>query len=393
MNIEGGLKITLCREKNLVQEVDIQSQRPLQAVNIFHGKAVMEVVRTLPLLYHVCGVAQACAAVTACEQAMTIQTDRASKLAREMLVWMETAREHLWRIMVDWTDRLKETKDKVSLAQLQQILPQLKQALFTDNKGFYPGAQAVVDKNVVQSMIKRLKQILEVSVFGLPLEQWRTYTTNPALQNWLNTADTPAAKMLRRAAEMEQSNNLDAECNYLPVFQESTLHKHLEQSDAYGFVAKPLWRGVPCETTVLSRQYQHPLIVELWDIYGNGLVTRMASRLVELAFIPETLDRLLEQVLAVSPQPKNPISQRQTGVGLAQVEAARGRLVHRIVLEKGIVRRYQILAPTEWNFHPQGIAAQLIKCLPAHDEKILKQQADLLINTIDPCVHYELTVH
>jgi hypothetical protein len=31
--------------------------------------------------------------------------------------------------------------------------------------------------------------------------------------------------------------------------------------------------------------------------------------------------------------------------------------------------------------------------LPAQDENKLKQQADLLINAIDPCVRYELTVH
>jgi Ni,Fe-hydrogenase I large subunit len=67
-------------------------------------------------------------------------------------------------------------------------------------------------------------------------------------------------------------------------------------------------------------------------------------------------------------------------------------LVHRVELERGGVRRYQILAPTEWNFHPDGAAAQALMRLPARDPAVLRRLAAMLINAVDPCVGYDLRV-
>jgi len=67
--------------------------------------------------------------------------------------------------------------------------------------------------------------------------------------------------------------------------------------------------------------------------------------------------------------------------------------VHRVELEHNGVRRYQILAPTEWNFHPAGAAAQGLMQLPAEDAYVLHRLATLLINAVDPCVGYDLIVH
>ena len=80
------------------------------------------------------------------------------------------------------------------------------------------------------------------------------------------------------------------------------------------------------------------------------------------------------------------------GLGLAQVEAARGRLVHGVVVEGDAVRDYAILAPTEWNFHPRGGLAGALAGLDADDEDALRGQAGLLIEAVDPCVGYELRV-
>jgi Ni,Fe-hydrogenase I large subunit len=67
--------------------------------------------------------------------------------------------------------------------------------------------------------------------------------------------------------------------------------------------------------------------------------------------------------------------------------------VHRVELEHDCVRRYQILAPTEWNFHPDGVAARGLKTLTAPDAVSLRRQAAMLISAVDPCVGYELTLH
>jgi len=81
---------------------------------------------------------------------------------------------------------------------------------------------------------------------------------------------------------------------------------------------------------------------------------------------------------------------RESSPGLAQIEAARGRLMHRVKLAGDTISDYAILAPTEWNFHPAGLAAQALASATAPDPKNRELQARLLINAIDPCVAYEL---
>ena len=148
-------------------------------------------------------------------------------------------------------------------------------------------------------------------------------------------------------------------------------------------MAQPRWQGQLYETTSLSRQLDTPLLQDLSARYANGLLPRLAARLAELAqcvYLPAF------RLPAATPAPA------ARGWGLAQVEAARGRLLHAVELNGETVRSYRILAPTEWNFHPQGVTVQSLSGLNAEDIDILQRQAVLLITAIDPCVDYRLTL-
>jgi coenzyme F420-reducing hydrogenase alpha subunit len=62
-----------------------------------------------------------------------------------------------------------------------------------------------------------------------------------------------------------------------------------------------------------------------------------------------------------------------------------------VELERGRIARYRILAPTEWNFHPQGVVAESLGALQGNSNEI-EQQARMLVDAIDPCVGYDLEV-
>jgi coenzyme F420-reducing hydrogenase alpha subunit len=79
-------------------------------------------------------------------------------------------------------------------------------------------------------------------------------------------------------------------------------------------------------------------------------------------------------------------------LGLSQIEAARGRLIHRVALRGRRVSRYQIVSPTAWNFHPVGPAAEGLRRVVNNDPEGVPNKAALLIEAIDPCVQYQLTV-
>ena len=73
------------------------------------------------------------------------------------------------------------------------------------------------------------------------------------------------------------------------------------------------------------------------------------------------------------------------GEGLAWCEMARGLLVHRVRLHddgrgEPCVAEYDVLAPTEWNFHPHGAVAQAL----AMD--LDERAARVLAAAFDPCV-------
>lgn len=393
MAIEGSLQIQLHCEERQVQRVAIQSTRPLAAVNIFHGKRVDDVLQTLPLLYHVCGIAQASAAVSACEQAMAIAVPDALRDARDMLVWLETAREHCWRILIDWAGMLGEAKDGAAIAQIQQGIPALQQALFADGKAFQLNTDIEVKADKVQAIIHQLETMLHSRVFAIPTAQWLGYSSEQEFNHWLTQHDTIASRLLRQVKDMPPHTLPLNSVGFLPELDAAQLHACFSSDDAASFVAQPEWQGSPCETTSLSRQRHHPLVAQLINQYGNGVLTHLVARLVELATIPEILKQALSRIDSLTPPAENKHQQSPVGIGLGQVEAARGRLLHRLELAGDIVQRYQILAPTEWNFHPRGVAATLLKTLAANDETTLRQQADLVINCIDPCVQYEMTVH
>jgi Ni,Fe-hydrogenase I large subunit len=81
------------------------------------------------------------------------------------------------------------------------------------------------------------------------------------------------------------------------------------------------------------------------------------------------------------------------GEALAWSETARGLLLHRVCLERNSdtlqISDYQIIAPTEWNLHPQGVLAQALSSLPSDDPRS-QRQAELLMAAFDPCIAFTL---
>ncbi|MEA3292548.1 MAG: nickel-dependent hydrogenase large subunit [Pseudomonadota bacterium] len=401
MEIEGRLTITLNREGARVTGVAIESSRPLQAARIFEGRTPDEVLRLLPRLYSVCGTAQAAAASRALAGALGVAPAADVTAARLLLVWLETAREHLWRILLDWPEFLEEAPATGPAASLSRLLPEAGRALFGDGDGFALASKTHPDRSALHALVSDLESVAEAAVFGCSPSAWVDEKNPASLEGWMDEGATIAARLLRRVRDRGWADAGGAQVAFLPALQEAALDRRLSADEAEQFIAEPEWMGAVAETTPLARQRNQTLVRALRLQYGNGLLPRLAARLVELATILERLRALLETIESAGDagagdrgvEDKGGTGQGAgKGVGLGQVEAARGRLVHRVELDNGLVRCYQILAPTEWNFHPRGVVALGLLRLEARDEAQLQRQAALLINAVDPCVGYELTV-
>ena len=78
--------------------------------------------------------------------------------------------------------------------------------------------------------------------------------------------------------------------------------------------------------------------------------------------------------------------------GLGAVQTARGLLLHRARLADGRVADYQIVAPTEWNFHPDGALVRGLRTIVADDGATLEQRTRLAVQALDPCVAFRIEV-
>ncbi|WP_296809327.1 nickel-dependent hydrogenase large subunit [Thiocapsa sp.] len=362
----------------------IASTRPVAAASAFVGRTPQETTARLPLLFSICARAQAGACAAAFEQAFGGVASPIIRGRREAAIAAETIREHLWRILLDWPAILDEPPSREDMAAVlalsNRILARLDPAgdLFGLDASSAAGQAPGLDV-----LLADLTDLLTCKVFGIAPEHWLQLIGDPAsFERWCRKAETVAARLLRSLLESGEASLGQTPIAALPTVSDEDLLARMMAPDWAEFVARPTWQGQPRETSPFTRVYPLPLI----EVYGAGLLVRLAAQLTEVA----TGLRLLSRGTAGSAAAQ-PTVASGTGIGLGRVFAARGLLAHLVRVEDGRVRDYRVLAPTEWNFHPRGVVARALEGLPPSPEAQLRRQAELLITAIDPCVAFTLT--
>ena len=105
---------------------------------------------------------------------MGITPARGVRLARELLVCLETAREHLWRILIDWPVFVDEDSQAALAAPLTRLLPDSRNALFVEGRAFGLEVKLHAADWALQDLAGTLDALLERTVFGCPAQAWLT---------------------------------------------------------------------------------------------------------------------------------------------------------------------------------------------------------------------------
>ncbi|MDO6460936.1 nickel-dependent hydrogenase large subunit [Granulosicoccaceae sp. 1_MG-2023] len=380
-DISGSLHIAVLPSAEQFQ-TRIGSSRPLLASRVFEGKTINQVLHLVPLLYNVCGQAQSVAAVRAIENATGREAAPEIERRRELLLALEGIREHLWRFFIDWPKLLGHSTEAAHFAPLNRALMQLSATLNPDKRlTTTPGLQGDDDGGTREAFAGHwhsLREDLLLQVFadtGIDA----TATQLPA--------GSAAAQLLDDVLAKGYAGLGDIALAPLPELPDEEVTALLRGDEADQFVAYPQWQGSSYETGPFARQATQPLSQALITQHGLGVLPRMASRLTELLQMVQTIDAWLAGASLF--RARTP----EKAFGLAQLEAARGRLIHYVETDDDRILRYRIVAPTEWNFHPQGILARMLDALPQQASASLREKAELLISLADPCVGYSLTIH
>ena len=378
-SLEGQILIRLPEDAS--GAVQIINQRPQGASKLLQGKTVAQALEIVPLLFNICGMAQARTACLASETALGQQAAPAVEQARELLVLMEWAREHLARILIDWPRLFDQPSMVRALPAVGTLVAQLRDRLFPHGRPFALNATAAPFSSELPE-IGRLEQLLEAQVYHMPAHRWAEMDDIQALIDWSREAPGVAASSVRRICDAGWASQGHCETAPLPAVAPQDMVGRLADADAEDFTRQPTWDDRPCETSSYTRQRAHPLVAALAEEFGQGLLTRWVARLVELDGLPQRM----RQLAAAADSPATPVEEPTAGAGLGQSEAARGRLYHYVETDGDRIDRYRILAPTEWNFHPDGVAARSLGRLSLPDAEERRHVAELLINAIDPCV-------
>ena len=180
------------------------------------------------------------------------------------------------------------------------------------------------------------------------------------------------ATLGRRLAEMEDPV-LSPAC-LLPRLDAAASSRLWPQLDA-GFCARPQWQGRAAETGAMARR---PDVVA-----GSAFAARWLARLEELHDWAAGVEKVGAGGTASAVQ-------LAPGRGRALVDTARGLLMHEIALDGDRIAGYYIVAPTEWNFHPQSPVVGWLLGRDASDRVELQAFAARAVAALDPCVRWEL---
>jgi Ni,Fe-hydrogenase I large subunit len=262
----------------------------------------------------------------------------------------------------------------------------------------------VCDEKALAALTREVKPIAQAwdhfcarHVYGVSVLNWQGETNSAADET------LPVMRWFRRMAEDAPTLGRAA-LSPLPL----TMFRS----------GKLSWQALvqsPYDASAWWRVQQDSRMVPVASRLGNSMAARLWARFVDVA---ATLAGLLEaektkasKVLMLNAAESNASSNAKKskeeakqeekpwfrfhslgdGIGMAEIECARGVLVHRAQLEGQNVVAYEVCAPTDWNLRRDGALSTLIGW-PAADVERLRAQAIWLVQALDPCVAFDIEV-
>jgi hydrogenase large subunit len=157
------------------------------------------------------------------------------------------------------------------------------------------------------------------------------------------------------------------------------------KSGAYSWLKSPRYLDKVHEAGPLARMWVNGDYTS-----GISVLDRIAARALETQKVADAMDGWLDELVAggnVYEYKETPTS--ASGIGLT--EAPRGALAHWVDISAGVIDRYQIVTPTNWNASPKddmeqsGPIEQALVGTPVAD---IHQPIELLrvVHSFDPCL-------
>lgn len=353
----------------------IGSSRAPLAGPLLRGRPAEQAAHLLPRVFSLCGQAHRVAANLALAAAHGNRSgaDLAAPASDHALLAAETLREHVRRMMIDWP-RLVGQADDGAAAALRTC------PLFGAPTKAHNGGR---DGDMA------LRAWVEREVLGDSIAAWLARWNDDqraCLRHWSRRARTLPARLM--CAIEQDADTIDAGAPALRAHasEEGMRALAAELAADACFEQAPHSAGGARETGSWTR-------LGATDALPDDAWLRMGARVAEVCALAAAGHTaadgapLAHGALALAP-----------GEALAWTEMARGLLCHWVKLDLNgdgaTIADYRVVAPTEWNFHPQGAVASALAAMPAGGNGATRmattRRIGVLAAAFDPCVNIEI---
>ena len=406
--IEGEATLKFSYKDNLIDFVDIEFFNTRNIENILQNKPALDALVVNPRVCGICGHAHLQATAKALEDCIDgLVLSNKAKIIRELSLNFEIIQNHFkWFYMtimplLGYKDTYikalypSQTINKAiatiagqyphnSYAIVGGIVSEVTTMDLVRLKSLIDEVVEFFEKEVVQNSIENIQECDNVDLLLSregDLSKILHHLKNQNLDNIGKSYDRfivfGSSSYFKSGKSNKTRVTKSLDTKYIQEIPNQTSKaKNVTYKDKY-FEVGPLSRAMLKKT---------PLIKDAHRKYGDSIFSRIIARVCEIPQLLLHSKDLISQIDLTEPsyiEPRVDISQL-SGAGVGIVEAARGSLIHKVNLQNGIIKDYQIITPTQWNLG-NGTKESLAiaqKAMVGLDDE---HTAELVFKTFDVC--------
>jgi len=371
--IEGEAKLNFSFEDEKIDFVDIEFMTARNIENILKGKAAQDALVINPRVCGICGHAHLIATVRALENCYdNIEISKKAEIIRELTLTFELIQNHFKWFYLTMRPLFGKKQEVLKATYPTQLMAKAI-AIFG---GQYPHTSYAIVGGVVCDVTEidliKVKHFIDETIKFFEMNIVEADTKDFLVCNNIDkvlkrNGDLPdILKEIKKKKYLQYGRSYDrfiafGENSY---FTKGKSHKTItthnisidhvkEYTNPNSLAKNVMYKDKYYETGPLARAMINkiPLVKDAHRRYGDNILSRIIARVCEIPQLLNHSKELLEQLDLSEPsyiEPSIDIS-KINGSGESAVEAARGSLIHKVELENGVIKNYEIITPTQWN--------------------------------------------
>ncbi len=415
--VEGEVELRLRWKKGKVEDAFVIAPNYRGFEEILRGKPYLDALIITPRVCGICGHAHLIACVEAIESAYRkkgaeVKLSPKATLIRELTLSCELIQNHLrWFYLYLIPDliklepslgeeyvplRGKRWHEALKASNFATKVIALFGGQWPHTSYAFPGGITCdpTSFEVMQAkeFLRSLKTSLEDFLTGMKLEEYVELKGRDLL--------TKVSGDIGKFVEISFSHGLDRIGSSYHRFlsKHGVLYHRLCKFDplkvkesngkGYSWSKTARYNGYPFETGPLARRMTtaDKTFRYLSRKFGDSVMVRVLARLDELVRLTLRSLQILEEIDLSQPSWEKPPVDIDTfsGKGIGVVEASRGTLIHKVEIEKGRIKSYDIITPTVWNLGPRddNFLGVVEKALIGLDSEL---KAEIVLRSFDVC--------